>query len=94
MSIRPRYPSPRSRVGNSADFVKNLNSEKRIDLAAKLTQAAMSAIDYKYEGPQMRSQEELTLHAADRTYVIFYHLLQRIDSAEDPEDIAKNLRVR
>ena len=79
---------------NTVEMIKNLNSEKRIDLAAKLTQAAMSAIDYKYEGPQMRSQEKLTLHAADRTYVIFYHLLQRIESAEDPEDIAKSLRVR
>lgn len=69
---------------NCSKMLAALSDKEKIDLAAKLTQAAMSAMNYAPE-PDAKTQQTLTELAADRSYIVFGKLLEMITSGHEPQ---------
>lgn len=66
---------------------EKLTNEKAVALAAQLTQATLSSISFKFDGPYMRTQEELARYAADKAYLVFNYLLDKILVGQEPAEI-------
>ena len=66
------------------EMLSTLSDKEKVELAAKLTQAAMSSLSYKHEGPTS-TQQDLTELAAERAYMVFGRLLEKISSGREPQ---------
>lgn len=65
-------------------ILSGLSDKEKVDLAAKLTQAAMSAMNYS-QSMATATQQELTDLAADRAYMVFGKLMEKISTGEEPQ---------
>ena len=68
---------------NVTEMVSSLSDAEKIDLAAKLTQAAMGHIDF---GPRPKewTHQDAVRASADRAYMVFGHILTHIAEGHQP----------
>lgn len=72
-------------------ILSGLSDKEKVELAAKLTQAAMSAMNYS-QSMATATQQELTELAADRAYMVFGKLMEKISSGEEPQKFPSRSR--
>ena len=70
---------------NIGKCLTDLSDKEKIDLAARLTKAAMSALEYRVEQSALQTQQEITELAANRAYMVFGKLLNMIDAGQEPQ---------
>ncbi len=67
------------------ELINTLSTREKIFLAARLTQAVMSSLETDYEPDEKLSYKDIAKASADRTYMVFGRLLERICSGYEPE---------
>ncbi len=68
---------------NVTEMVSSLSDAEKIDLAAKLTQAAMSHIDFG-PLPEEWTNQTAVRESADRAFTVFGYILNHIAEGHQP----------
>ncbi len=70
---------------HTVELIEKLPDKEKVFLAAQLTRAAMSSLETDYEPDEELSSEDAARLAADRTYMVFGRLLDKIVAGAEPE---------
>lgn len=70
---------------NIGKCLADLSDKEKIDLAARLTTAAMSSLSLTLDRNRYETRRDLADSSADRTYQVFGKLLRMIDSGQEPQ---------
>ncbi len=69
----------------TVDLIGKLPDKEKVFLAAQLTQAVMSSLETDYEPDEELSSDDAARLTADRTYMVFGRLLEKIAAGTEPD---------